>query len=252
MPSAIKTTRTTHPLFPFIYSLVCYVASLFSLTYFIVFASGVYAPISVNTQNTEQALLPALLINISLIALFGLQHSIMARQRFKQWLFNYLPESAERATFCLGTSIALVIIVYYWVPMSGEIWNFSGTFSAHFIQAIGAAGWLVLLIASFQLDHFELFGLRQTFTPLIGKPMPESHFRTPGLYKIVRHPIQLGVLLGVWFVPESTLNHLVLAISMTFYIFVGLYFEEKALIQEFGKTYQDYKQHVAKLLPFIG
>ncbi|GAA0859025.1 isoprenylcysteine carboxylmethyltransferase family protein [Aliiglaciecola litoralis] len=252
MSSATKSNTTARPIVPFLYSLVCYAASLFSLIYFIVFASGVYAPISVNSQSLEQPLLTALVFNIALIALFGLQHSIMARKRFKQWLFNYLPESAERATFCLGTAIALVIMVYFWQPMNGQVWQVTGSLTGYAVQAIGAAGWLILLIASFQLDHFELFGLRQTFTPLLGRPMPSSQFRTPGLYKIVRHPIQLGVLLGVWFVPESTANHLLLAIGMTLYIFIGLYFEEKALIQEFGNNYRDYKQRVAKLIPFIG
>lgn len=251
MTTSTESRITTKPLIPFVYSLACYFVSLGALLYFIVFASGVYPPISVNAQNVNQPLLPALLSNISLIAIFGLQHSIMARKRFKQWLSNYLPDSAERATFCLGTSVALVILVYYWVPMSGGIWNLSGTQLGYAIQAVGAVGWLILLIASFQLDHFELFGLRQTFSPLMGKPIPAPAFRTPGLYKLVRHPIQLGVLLGIWAVPESTVNHLVFSIGITSYIFIGLYFEEKDLVMEFGNSYLDYRKNIAKLIPFL-
>ena len=257
MPTIIKHRTTAQIVLPFCYSLGCYLISLVSLIYFIVFSSGMYAPISINATPSniiasEHTFITSFLINISLIAFFGLQHSIMARNRFKIWLSTFLPASVERATFCLGSSIALAMIAYFWAPMNGNVWSISGHALSLLIQIIGFAGWGLMLIATFQLDHFELFGLKQTFFPFIGKAMPEAKFKKPGLYKVVRHPIQLGVLIGVWFIPESTANHMMLATGMTIYIFIGLYFEEKELVKEFGKTYQEYKKQVAKLIPFLG
>ncbi len=251
MSSIAQQHSSTRAYIAFFYSLVCYAASLISLTYFIVFVSGIYEPLSVNIQEGKQPFLLGLLVNIFLISLFGLQHSIMARRRFKTWLCKYVPESVERSTFCLGSSIALAAIPFFWVPMNGQVWSFSGSAAELFIYGIGGTGWILLLVATFQLDHFELFGLRQTFLPIIEKAVTGSEFKTPGLYKIVRHPIQLGLLIGVWAVPVSTANHLVLAIGVTVYILVGLYFEEKDLIREFGNRYRAYKQRVAKLIPFI-
>ncbi len=251
MTTANTTQSLAQNTVAFIYSLICYFASLLSLTYFVLFSSGIYAPVSINTQNNEQTLLPALAFNILLIALFGLQHSVMARRPFKAWLATFLPASAERATFCLGSAISLAIIAYFWLPMGGSIWQISAQVPSIAVQMIGFGGWLLLVIATFQLDHFELFGLKQTYLPLVGKSMPDPAFKTPGLYKVVRHPIQLGVLLGIWAVPESTVNHLVLALGMSFYILLGLYFEEKDLVRDFGEAYRDYKKRVAKLLPFL-
>lgn len=252
MSSSIQQPSATQSYIPFGYSLVCYVASLISLTCFIVFVSGLYEPLSVNAQKGEQSLLMGLLINTLLISLFGIQHSVMARERFKVWLSKYIPESTERATFCLASSLVLFAITFFWAPMNGQLWDLSASSIGLFISCVGGAGWILLLVATFQLDHFELFGLKQTFYPLIGKKMQDAEFKTPGLYKLVRHPIQLGVLIGVWAVPVSTVSHFMLAIGMTAYILVGLYFEEKDLVKEFGSRYSDYKKQVAKLLPFIG
>lgn len=255
MSSPIENSNTVsalHPLWLFCYSLFCYLLSVSALVYFIVFTSGIYTPLSVNNQNSDQPFALALLANITLIMLFGLQHSIMARRSFKQWLLRYIPQSVERATYCLASALALCAVGYFWIPMTGEVWNIASESLALAVQCLGGMGWVILLVATFQLDHFELFGLRQTFAPLTGQVLPDPYFKTPGLYKIVRHPIQLGVLIGLWAVPTSTINHLVLAVAMTIYVFIGLYFEEEDLIQEFGSTYNDYKKCVAKVIPFLG
>lgn len=240
-----------NPVIAFSYSLLCYVLSVAALAYFIVFVSGLVPQLSINQQTATYPIGIAAFANIGLIALFGLQHSIMARQRFKQWLLTWLPASVERATYCLGSALTLAAIAHFWVPMTGTIWHLESSITSVVIQCIGLSGWVVLLVATFQLDHFELFGLKQTFAPLRGKTMPPETFRTPGLYRLVRHPIQLGVLIGMWFVPVSTINHLLLSVAMTAYIFVGLYFEEKDLIKEFGNRYRQYKKKVAKVIPFV-
>lgn len=252
MSTLLNKASGTNTLIPFCYAIGFYFLALGSLVYFIVFSSGMYAPLSVNNQQVEQPLAVAMSGNIFLLLLFGFQHSLMARKRFKAWLFNYLPRSVERATYCLATSVVLFAIVYFWFPMKGDIWQVTSASTALIVQGLGGAGWLLLVLATFQIGHFELFGLKQTFAPLVGKEMPEPAFKTPGLYKLVRHPIQLGVLIGIWVVPVSSLNHLVLALGMTIYIFVGLYFEEKDLIREFGNTYRAYKKRVGKVIPFVG
>ena len=235
-----------------LYSLVCYCFAVAALVYFIVFTSGVYPPLSVNDQSVEKSLTYALSVNLGLLLLFGIQHSIMARKKFKQALLRIIAPSIERATYCLASAIVLVMIGHFWVPMSGVLWEVSSPIFALIVTCIGAMGWLFLLIATFQLDHFELFGVKQTYSLFFDKPAPKVRFKTPGFYKIVRHPIQTGVLIGVWSVPVSTVNHFVLALGMTVYIFVGLYFEEKDLMDEFGDTYRHYKEKVAKLIPFLG
>lgn len=243
---------TSTNLVSFIYSLLCYVASVASLICFIVFVSDVWPQLSVNNQQTTMSTPTALLINLGLLLLFGIQHSVMARQGFKRWIKHYIGDSVERATYCLGTAVVIFVMIHFWQPMSGMIWQVDNPTAVMAIRTTGLLGWGILLLATFQLDHFALFGLRQTFAPLRGNPIPQAQFKMPGLYKLVRHPIQTGVLIGIWAVPVSTTGHLVLALGMTIYIFVGLYFEEKDLVREFGDTYRDYKTRVAKVIPFVG
>jgi protein-S-isoprenylcysteine O-methyltransferase Ste14 len=235
----------------FIYSLLCYAATLIALLYFIVFCSGLYEPISVNSQGGEYGSFTALLINILLLLVFGIQHSVMARHSFKAWLSKFMPSSVERSTYCLASAFALAIIPFGWQPIDGLIWEVSSPWLRYVLHGGSVLGWGVLVLATFQIGHFELFGLKQSYDSMIGKRRLEASFKTPGLYRFVRHPIQLGVLMGMWLVPTSTTSHLMLSIGMTLYILVGLYFEEKDLISEFGLRYSEYRQRVAKLIPFI-
>ncbi len=242
---------TAHRVIAFSYSLVCYIFSVASLAYFVIFVSDVFPQLSINQQHGDRPIAIAALMNVGLIALFGLQHSIMARKPFKRWLLRWLPAPVERATYCLGSAFTLTAIAHLWTPMTGDVWQIGSPIAFSVVQIVGFSGWVFLLAATFQLDHFELFGLRQTFAPLRGKPVPRQTFKTPSLYRLVRHPIQLGVLIGMWFVPTSTINHLMLSVGMTLYIFIGLYFEEKDLIREFGDTYRHYRKKVAKVIPFL-
>lgn len=235
----------------FAYSLVCYGATLLSLVSLIIFVSGICPHLDVNKVAGDTFTGWALLINLGLVSMFGIQHSIMARKTFKAWLLQYIDPCIERATFCVASAAVILIMVFGWQPIAGELWRLEDAYAVVSVRIIGGMGWLVLLVATFQLDHFELFGLRQTYARLIGQPVPHQQFKTPGLYRLVRHPIQLGALIGIWAVPSATLGHFVFAISITVYMLIGLYFEEKDLVAEFGDSYREYKKRVAKLIPFI-
>jgi protein-S-isoprenylcysteine O-methyltransferase Ste14 len=233
------------------YALSAYLISMLGLTYFILFISDLSIPVTINSGPFDGSMLGAFAVNFALLLLFGLQHSVMARPKFKQWLTGYMDPSIERATYCLGTGLVIGFMCCTWQPMQGVIWSFDSSLATGVIRGIAALGWTIMLIATFNIDHFELFGLRQAYTQFTGKAMPKVLFKMVGLYKWVRHPIQTGLLIGMWAVPAASLSHLMLAGGMTVYIFIGLYFEEKDLVKEFGQTYRDYKTKVGKVIPFI-
>ncbi len=235
----------------FLYSLICYAAGVASLLYFMAFVNDLFLSKTVNSLSETDATLAAILINLFALSLFGLQHSIMARGTFKKWMTRFIHPSIERSSYVLGTTLAIAAMCWLWVPIGPVVWQVESDALNILIRSIALFGWGLLLIATFLLNHFELFGLSQTFNPMIGKQAPEKQFKTPGLYKFVRHPIQTGVLIGMWAVPASTVSHLMFAGGMTLYIFIGLYFEEKDLQREFGDTYKDYMVRVKRLIPFI-
>ena len=234
-----------------IYAVSCYLISMLGLVYFILFMSDLFIPSTAMSRTVDLPLELALLINFGLLLLFGLQHSVTARPKFKLWLKQYMDPSIERATYCLATGVILGFMCCTWAATSGMVWSVESPALVIAIRALGAFGWLILLIATFNIDHFELFGLRQVYSQFTGKPMPVMTFKMSGLYKWVRHPIQTGLLIGMWSVPQSSSTHFIFAMGMTIYVFVGLYFEEKDLIREFGQTYCDYIKNVGKVFPFI-
>ena len=235
----------------FIYSLICYGAGVASLIYFILFANDLWLPKTVNTIVPSATLANVIMFNTVALLLFGIQHSVMARPAFKRWFTRFIDPSVERSTYVLATALAIGGMCHLWIPFGSAIWQVESDVGVYLIRGIAAFGWLFLFLATFMINHFELFGLRQTFDPMQGKVAPAATFKMSGFYKIVRHPIQTGVLFGIWAVPMSTASHLVFATGISVYIFIGLYFEEKDLIQEFGETYLDYMQRVKRVIPFI-
>ena len=191
----------------------------------------------------------ALIINLGLITLFGVQHSVMARPWFKKMWTKIVPEHLERSTYVLFSSFALMILLYFWEPMGGTIWYVENTVAQIAIYSVFGLGWVLLLLSTFSINHFDLFGLRQVYLNFINKPYTDVPFREPVLYKMVRHPLYLGFVFGVWATPHMTIAHLVLALGFTVYILVGIHFEEKDLIRVFGDTYRKYKSAVPKLIP---
>jgi protein-S-isoprenylcysteine O-methyltransferase Ste14 len=190
----------------------------------------------------------AILVNLLLLGLFAIQHSVMARPAFKQRWTKIVPGACERSTYVLLSSLILLLLFWQWRPIPIVIWQVGGI-AAYLVIGFYWLGWLIVLASTFMIDHFDLSGLRQAFFALRGTEAPDQPFRTPLLYKIVRHPLMLGFLLVFWATPTMTAGHLLFALMTTAYILVGVRFEERDLIAQFGATYQDYRRRVPMLLP---
>ncbi|MFL9502122.1 methanethiol S-methyltransferase [Rhodopseudomonas palustris] len=192
----------------------------------------------------------AVLINLQLIGLFAIQHSIMARQRFKRWWARHLPAPCQRSTYVLLTSLLLLLLFWQWRPIPVVVWSTSGI-AAWLLVGLYWLGWVLVLASTHMIDHLDLFGLRQSFSALRGTEPLRPTFRTPILYRMVRHPLMLGFLIVFWATPEMTAGHLLFAVVITIYILIALQFEERDLIAEFGATYQQYRERVPMLLPRV-
>ncbi|MGB9340848.1 MAG: hypothetical protein WCB63_16505 [Polyangiales bacterium] len=231
-----------------VYGVICYLAFHVSFVWLVLFLNDVPIVSTINS-GTARPWAVAIAINLGLVLLFGLQHSVMARWSFKQAWTKIIPEPAERPTFVLATVACLIAAYVFWSPMTTEIWRFDRPFAVYTILGIQAAGWLILVGATFALNHFHLFGLTQAWSAFRSRAVPELEFRTPWMYRVVRHPIQLGILLGIWAAPVMTVGHCVFASAMTMYMFVGLFFEERDLVRRFGQRYLAYRQNVPKVIP---
>jgi protein-S-isoprenylcysteine O-methyltransferase Ste14 len=238
-----------------VYSVLVYLSFFASFVYLVLFIGGDMVPLVQVPKTLDwgpawpSGVDPALL-NLALLALFGIQHSIMARPGFKGWLTRFLPEAAERSTFVLATVICLVLLYVYWVPMPGVVWSVTSPFWSTLLTLAFFAGAGIVLVSTFLIDHFELFGLRQGWSHFRGLSMPEPRFRTPLLYRFVRHPIYLGLLILFWATPSMSAGHLLLAAVWTPYLFVGLGYEERDLIAVFGEEYRAYVVTTPMVLPF--
>ena len=231
-----------------VYGVVCYLAFHVSFVWLVLFLNDVPIVPTINS-GTSRPWAAAIAINLGLVLLFGLQHSVMARRSFKQAWTKIIPEPAERATFVLATVACLIAAYVFWSPMTAEIWRFDDPAAVYTILGIQAVGWLILVGATFALNHFHLFGLTQAWSAFRSRPVPDLEFRTPWMYRVVRHPIQLGILIGIWAAPTMTVGHAVFATAMTAYMFVGLFFEERDLVRRFGQRYLAYRQNVPKVIP---
>lgn len=185
-------------------------------------------------------------INVGLLVLFALQHSVMARPAFKAWLNRYLPEATQRSHFVWTSGVVSAILVFCWQPLSGSIWQFSGN-AAWALWAVFGFGWAYLLAATFAINHFDLFGLRQVWFAMQNTPYQPVPFKEHWMYRYSRHPIMLGVLIGIWALPAMSASHFMMSIGLSVYIAIGLYFEERDLIAVWGQHYKDYRQRVGLL-----
>jgi protein-S-isoprenylcysteine O-methyltransferase Ste14 len=232
-----------------LYGLVVYAFCLATLLYAIGFAGNLFVPKSIDS-GAPVPLAEALIVNLLLLGLFAAQHSVMARRSFKRWWTQTVPPAVERSTYVLAASLALALLLWQWRPIAEPIvWRVDNATGAQLLWAVFWLGWAVLLISTFLINHFELFGLRQVFARLAGRELPEPQFRTPFFYRYVRHPIYLGFLLSFWAVPVMTAGHLLFSIGATGYILVGIWFEERDLIAQFGERYHRYRSQVGMLLP---
>lgn len=235
--------------FSLVYGLVAYGAALCALVYLIGFMGDLLVPASVD-RGAASNLAQAIAVDVPLIGLFAVQHSVMARQTFKRAWTRMVPPVVERSTYVLATSILLGLLYWQWRPIPAPIvWRVEAARAAWFVWAIFWLGWALVLLSTFLIDHFELFGLRQVFARLTGRTMPAQTFRTPLLYRYVRHPLYLGLLLSFWATPLMTAGHLLFSVALTSYVFAGIWFEERDLVTQFGKRYARYRAEVGMLLP---
>lgn len=239
-----------------LYGIINYNLGSVALVYLIAFLFNLYVPVSIDASplalGDGSNLVIATAINIGLITLFGLQHSIMARPAFKKWLSRYLPQAAERSTFMAATAIATFALCLLWQPMPGIIWQAENAAVYNGLLATGLAGWALVFYSTFLINHFDLFGLRQVWLYFRGKEYTQLPFKLSSLYRYVRHPIMTGVFIGIWFTPVMTLGHLLFAIGMSVYILIGVYHEEKDLVRNFGERYLNYIRSTSKFFPVPG
>ncbi len=201
-------------------------------------------------SGAVEPLAEAFIVDLCLMSIFALQHSVMARKGFKRWWTQFVPKSVERSTYVLFSSLALILLFGHWRPIPTAIWSIDNPSIALAMIGLSLIGWLIVLTSTFLINHFELFGLHQVANNLAGHPMPAPHFRTPLYYKFVRHPIYLGFIIAFWAAPTMTVGHLLFAAVTTAYIIVGILLEERDLVDLFGDEYRRYKDRVSMLVPW--
>lgn len=237
----------------FIYGIISYAIGMAGLVWFILFIGpfsdlGGFLPRHIN--STEPGPLGmALWMNLAVILIFGLQHSLMARASFKAQLTRLIPQAAERSTYVLLSGVVMALFCLYWQPIEGQLWHAETPLVSGLLIAGYIAGWSITVLSTFMINHFELFGLQQIYYNLKNQPVPKDSFTDRFFYKLVRHPLQFGVLLGIWSTPHMTMTHLALAVSMTLYVFIGLYYEERDLVSSLGEDYVNYQKRTHMILP---
>jgi methanethiol S-methyltransferase len=230
------------------YGLTSYSIFLIAFLYAIAFVGNFLVPKTIDS-GPAAPLGHAIVIDALLLSLFAIQHSVMARQGFKTRLRKIVPAPAERSTYVLLSSLVLLFLCWYWRPIPGVVWSVENVAGSVIILALFWAGWTLVLVSTFAIDHFDLFGLRQVWMNFVGRPYVHPEFRTDGLYRYLRHPIMLGFIVAFWAAPTMTVGHLLFAAGGTGYILVGIALEERDLMRFYGEIYRAYRSRVRALLP---
>jgi protein-S-isoprenylcysteine O-methyltransferase Ste14 len=232
-----------------IYGLLSYAFFFVTFLYAAAFIGNVHVPRTIDV-GPRAPLAEALIVNLILMSLFAIQHSVMARPQFKAWWTQLVPKSVERSTYVLFATSALALLCWQWRPIPAVVWHVESPALVTFLIGLSLFGWLIVLASTFMINHFELFGLDQVAKNLSGRSVPPAEFRTPLLYNFVRHPIYLGFIIAFWATPVMTAGHLLFAAVTTAYIFVGILLEERDLVDLFGDDYRHYRQRVSMLVPW--
>lgn len=230
------------------YGMIAYGMFLAVFLYLIGFVTGVVVPITVDSGKGTLGLWG----NLGLVGLFGIQHTIMARGNFKKKIARFLLPAIERSTFVLVTSLILVLLFRFWSPIDGQLWNVESALVRNLLYGISVVGWVIALVSTFLINHFDLFGVRQTVMYFLGRECTPLKFKKIAFYKYVRHPLMLGFLIAFWSTPTMTFGHLCFALAMTVYILIGITFEERELTQLHGTDYTDYRRETGMLFPVGG
>ena len=234
----------------FAYGLASYAVFFVTFLYALGFVGNFGVPRSIDGAPSTD-FTTALLIDLGLLGVFAIQHSLMARPFFKRWWTRLIPESAERSTYVLFSSLALIALFAWWQPLGGMVWDISDPTGRAVLYALFGFGWALVLVATFLINHFDLFGLRQVWLQLRGRPYTALRFGTPGPYKLVRHPLYVGWFFAFWATPTMSVTHLVFALATTAYILIAIQLEERDLVDSLGEDYRRYREKVPMLIPFF-
>lgn len=234
-----------------VYGLVSYVIFFVTFLYAIGFVTDLIVPKTIDS-GAVTPFAEAVIVNLVLMSVFAIQHSVMARQGFKQWWTQFVPKSVERSTFVLFASLALILLYWQWRPIPTIMWSIANPNVALAVTALSLVGWFVVLLSTFLINHFELFGLHQVYSNFMGREMPTPSFHEPLFYRFVRHPIYLGFIIAFWAAPVMTVGHLLFSAVTTAYMLVAIVFEERDLVNVFGDEYRKYRSRVPMLLPWRG